>query len=377
MRRSVGSARRDNMVRTGRLALALLAAALIGGVIILLGGTSTQARPTRAMAISPPEFISLVPACACGRTTVLAAFSLRTGRRLRTITRVTTTSGQSVSLTGGPSGEVIETAAKPAICTSGIAGCGPKANTCQGQVSELSGSRFRPIFTAPDSAELSDAAASPDRRRLAIVADPCTTGTARLLVRDLATGTQHSIANLPRCSTLGPAAWSPNGRQLLFPVAAAPTSPRLAPGTCPSVPYSRLAITSATRRSSPAAWTLIAADHGCSFEAATFDATGIAAVEGCRRDGVSGSAINPGLGQAVLVELNQHDRITQRIKLQPGWEQGVITTEPSGDVLISQDQPANESYPDRDWIWELHDHQLRLIASYKAIDAAEILAIPH
>jgi hypothetical protein len=377
MRRSIGSARRENVVRAGRLPLAVLAAALVGGVIILLGGTATQARQTRATATSPPEFISLVPACACGRTTVLAAFSLRTGRRLRTITPVTTTSGESVSLTGGPSGEVVETATKPAICTSGIAGCGPKPNTCQGRVSELLGSTFRPVFTAPDSVELSDAVASPDRRRLAIVADPCTTGTARLLVRDLATGTQHSIANLPRCSTLSPAAWSTNGRQLLFPLAAAPTSPRLAAGICPSVPYSRLAVASATRPSSPAAWTTIAADRGCSFEAATFDATGIAAVEGCRRAGVSGSAIDPGLGQAVLVELNQHDRVTQRIKLQPGWEQGVISTERSGDVLISQDQPANEPYPERDWVWELHDHHLRLIASYKAIDAAEILAIPH
>jgi hypothetical protein len=308
---------------------------------------------------------------------VLAAFSLRTGRRLRTITPVTTTSGQSVSLTGGPSGEVVETTTTGPSCTSGVAGCGPRPNTCRGHVGELSGSRFRPVFTAPDSVELYDAVASPGQRRLAMVADPCTTGTARLLVRDLATGTQQSIANLRRCSTLGPAAWSKSGRQLLFPVAAARTSPRLPAGICPSVPYSRLAIASATRPSSPAAWTLIAADRGCSFEAATFDATGIAAVEGCRRAGVSGSAIDPALGQAAVVELNQHERVTQRIKLQPGWEQGVITTEPSGDVLISQDQPANEPYPERDWVWELHDHHLRLIASYKAIDAAEILAIPH
>jgi hypothetical protein len=58
-------------------------------------------------------------------------------------------------------------------------------------------------------------------------------------------------------------------------------------------------------------------------------------------------------------------------------EQAVIATEPSsGDVLISQDEPANEPYPERDWVWEFDGHHLRSIAHYRAEDAAQVLAIP-
>jgi hypothetical protein len=122
---------------------------------------------------------------------------------------------------------------------------------------------------------------------------------------------------------------------------------------------------------------LITADSGCSFEAATFDPSGIAAVEGCRRRGVSGSYVDPGLGQARLLQLNRTDQVLARINLPPGWEQGVISTERSGRVLISQDQPANEPYPERDWVWEFDGQHLRLIHRYEAYDAAEIIAIPY
>jgi hypothetical protein len=54
-----------------------------------------------------------------------------------------------------------------------------------------------------------------------------------------------------------------------------------------------------------------------------------------------------------------------------------ISTERSGRVLISQDQPANEPYPERDWVWEFDGQHLRLIHHYEAYDAAEIIAIPY
>ncbi len=307
---------------------------------------------------------------------MLAAFSLQNGRRLTTITPVTTTLGEILTLSSGRSGEVVATATRPALCTSNLADCGPERDTCRGQISVLAGNTFRATFTAPDSVELQDAIGRPDRQQLAMIAEPCTTGTVSVVVRDIRTGTQSSIASLPGCSTLGAPAWSSNGQQLVFPFSPARPTPSLPAGLCSTPPYARLAITSAAHPSPPAAWTSIAADHGCSFEAATFDASGIAAVEGCRRASVPDSVTFPGFGQAVLVELNHRHQMTQRINLQPGWEEGVITTEPSGDVLISQDQPANEPYPERVWVWERHNHNLRLIASYKALDAAEIIAIP-
>jgi hypothetical protein len=66
-----------------------------------------------------------------------------------------------------------------------------------------------------------------------------------------------------------------------------------------------------------------------------------------------------------------------RIPIQLGLEQAVVATEPTtGDVLITQDQPANEPYPERDWVWEFDGRHLRPIAHYKAEDAAQVLAIP-
>ena len=357
------------------VAVGLCAATLLSVLLLLVASQTTQASKATAAA-GRHEFVSLVPACACGHSTVLAAFSLQNGRRLATITPVTTTLGELLTLSSGPSGEVIETATRPPLCTSNLADCGPERDTCRGQMSVLAGNTLRAIFTAPDSVELQYAIGSPDRRRLAMIAEPCTSGTVSVVVRDIRTGSQSSIASLPRCSTLGAPAWSSNGRQLVFPFARARATPSLPAPLCSTPPYARLAIASAVRPSPPAAWISIAADRGCSFEAATFDASGIAAVEGCRRASVPDSVTFPGFGQAVLVELNHRHQITQRIDLQPGWEEGVITTEPSGDVLISQDQPANEPYPERDWVWELHNHNLRLIASYKALDAAEIIAVP-
>ena len=293
-----------------------------------------------------------------------------------TIAPVTTPAGGYVSLSGGPSGEVLEIAMTPSRCTSDLLGCGPVPDSCSGQISELAGSRLQTIFTAPDSIERQHAVASPDRQQLAMIASPCTTGMARVLVRTLSTGTQTTIASVPRCSTLGDPAWSDDGRQIMFTFAPAQTPASMPAGVCTAAPAARLAIVSATRPSPRSRWMLIAADRGCSYEAATFDASGIAAVEGCSRANLPDSIQDPSFGQAVLVEINDRHQITGRVNLQLGWEQGVITTEPSGDVLISQDQPANEPYPERDWVWELHNDHLRLIASYHALDAAEIIAIP-
>jgi hypothetical protein len=148
-------------------------------------------------------------------------------------------------------------------------------------------------------------------------------------------------------------------------------------GTCPITHYARLAVVSTDRSARSASWTLLPADPGCSFEAATFDPAGIAAVEGCRQRGNSASYVDPGFGTVWLVQLDPAGRISVRVALQPGWEDGVIATEPSGRVLLTQDQPANEPYPERDWVWEFDGRTLRLIRHYAALDADEILAIPY
>jgi hypothetical protein len=355
-----------------------LAGTLMAIAAVLLSWSgSSSARSDRATTSSRLEFLSLVPACACGRSTVLAAFSLQTGERLGTVTSVKTRERAYLSLSGGPSGEVLQTATRPALCTGDTLGCGPKPDTCRGQVSELVGSHFKPIFTAADSVRLSAAVASPDGQRLAMAADPCTKGPVTLSVRDLSTGAHWILRRAARCSDIGSPAWSANGQELVFPYSRVRDPGHLPqPGVCPGVPYARLAIAPAARGSRSSSWTMIKADHGCSFDVATFDPAGIAAVEGCRRKHASGSFVDPNFGQAVLLQLNRHQQVTTRVDLKPGWEQGTISTEPSGDVLVTQDQPANEPYPERDLVWEFDGRHLRLIRAYKALDAAHILAVP-
>jgi hypothetical protein len=236
-----------------------------------------------------------------------------------------------------------------------------------------------PLFAAPDSVFIEQAVPSPDGRSVAMVAEPCPQGTTGLVVRDLETGTQRSIGtSFPRCTDLGTPGWNSTGSELVIPYGTVPNPHRLPPpGVCPATRYAQLAIAPALHPSRASDWRLIAADPGCSFEAATFDASGIAAVEGCRRKGQSGSYVDPALGQARLLQLNRSDQVTARVNLKPGWEQGAITTVPSGQVLITQDQPANEPYPERDWVWEFDGRHLRLIRDYKADDAAQIIAIPY
>jgi hypothetical protein len=54
----------------------------------------------------------------------------------------------------------------------------------------------------------------------------------------------------------------------------------------------------------------------------------------------------------------------------------VSTDRQDGSVLISQDQPANAGYPERDWVWQFDGHRLWPIASYRANDAAQVIGVP-
>ena len=359
-------------------ALGAVAVAVVVFVMLFTPGNGASATHRRSAGMAAGRtFVSLIPACACGRHTVLSTFSLSDGRRLSTISPVATELGESYRLSGGQSGQVLMVTGRPALCTSDVNGCGPEPDTCASHVDRLVNGRFEAIFTAGNAVQIQGAAASANGRQVAIVLSPCTTGQGAVVVRDPATGTQWTLGEVSRCSGIGAPSFSSDGRRLVFAFAAVHNPGHLPPpGTCPLAGYARLAIAPAVHSGTPAAWKLIKADRGCAFEAATFNAAGIAAVEGCRRRQVSGSFNDPGLGQAVLLQLDHRNRVTGRINLKPGWEQGVISTEPNGAVLISQDQPANEPYPERDWVWEFTGGRLRLIASYAANDAAQILAVP-
>ena len=352
-----------------------------GGVPGSGGGSSVARRDT---------FLSLWPACACGRRTELDVFSLKTGRRLGRLARIGLPSGEiwtpPASVPGGP---VLVTFSTPAACMPPLGGgvsfgpCDPIANSCTGGVERVDPrtGAMSQLLSIPSSTFVLDAVPSPRGQMLVMRSAGCDTSffDAHLVVRDSRSGREWSIgADAPRCHRLSEASWSPDAKRLVF--AYGPSILRY--GTKPSSTQScteprlsRLVVVPAGHASLSKSWRLIAADRRCSFEAAAFDRQGIAAVEGCPQ----GSRAPAGevLGYAYLLQLDGHSQVTERFRLQPGWEEGVVSTEfRTGNVLISQDQPANSGYPERDWVWQFDGHHLRLIAHYHANDAAQVIAAP-
>jgi hypothetical protein len=374
------------------VSLALLA---VWGVLAS-GARATRARETRSRVaqlqherLATPQagtFVSLWPACACGKRTVLDQFSMKTGRRLGTIANVRVPVGGYVS---APSailhGPVLLTFSSGPDCASpGLAQCEPVPDSCISRIESIDPNSgvARALLSFPSSLSARNAVLSPSGQMVVMDASGCATSffDDSLMVRNLATGREWSIgADAPPCHGIGPVSWSPNGAQLVFAYAPSILPYGTAPSAssfCSTPKAGRLAVVSALHSSSSRSWKLIAPDKRCSFEAAAFDRKGFAAAEGCSY-GQSQNDNEAGLGNVYLLQFDRHDRVIARVALQPGWEQGLLTTDDrTGMVLVSQDQPANAGYPERDWVWEFDGSQLHSIANYAAEDAAQVIAVP-
>jgi WD40-like Beta Propeller Repeat len=357
-----------------------------------LSAVITDLRRTAFSAARASTFISLWPACACGRRAFLDVFSLRTGRRLGSLAEVQTAPSAAVKLAAAaarPGAPVLLTFSSGPLCAGprvggGSAGpCFPESDSCSSRIVTVDPNtrRMNTLLSIPSSRTVTDAVPSPNGRLVVLSSDSCATSyfDLHLVVRELATGRQWSIgADAPRCHEIGRPAWSPDGSRLVFAY-----GPSILPrGTKPAALEScsaprdnRLAVLTSSRGSASTSWRLIRADKGCSFEAAAFDRQGIAAAEGCRQGSPAGYS-DPNLGRAYLLQLNHHDRVAARVALEPGWEEGTVSSMRDGTVLVSQDQPANESNPERDWVGKFDGHQLHPIARYNANDAAQVIAVP-
>ncbi len=262
--------------------------------------------------------------------------------------------------------------------------CAPLPNSCTGRVTRVDPSSgvMSTLLTIDPSTLVTDALPSPDRRMVVMISAGCDTSFAdfHLEVRDLRSGHQWSLgADAPRCHVIGVPSWSADGSKLVFPYGPSLLRNGTKPSTaqqCSGWRLSRLVVIAADRSSRSRSWKQIPADKHCSFVAAAFDRRGIAAVEACQH-GPHRFTPNTNQGYAFLLQLGHGNRVLTRIRLQPGWEDGLVSTEfRDGTVLISQDQPANAGYPERDWIWQFDGHHLRTIVHYRAEDAAQVLATP-
>jgi hypothetical protein len=367
----------ERVMSTMRRVLCVAAALAVGVVVVSQAAQAVPASGT---------FVSLVPACACGRHTELDEFSMASGRRLRRLARVSVPQGERLDTPAAAGdGRLFFTLTRDVLCAySGAYAECPKyePNSCRNAVSTLAPGRSSlvPLFTVPGSRTIGQAVPDPAGGRVALTMAPCFAvhGTAGLYVRTLATGTTRAIVTSHNtCDSFSPVAWNPSGTELAFVYGRAGGPPQTgAEGiACPA--GRQYAAIAAAAPADSHHLKLIAPIRGCVFGAVTFDATGLVAVEGCNHGDPDRNDGNAHLGQVYLVQYTPGGHLTRRFALRLGLEHAVLANVPhSMDLLITLDQPANEPYPERDWVWEFDGSRLRLIAHYRAEDAAQILAVP-
>jgi hypothetical protein len=332
------------------------------------------------------SFLSLLPACACNRT-VLSTFSLEQGTRLHTLGAVQITGNADLATPATDSaGRVFLTVTTGARCElSGTFAECPKIapNSCTNRVEAVGpgAGHSRTLFTVPGAETVARAVPNPSGTEVALSMTACTNphGRSSLEVRDLRTGTTRTVASSAnRCDAFNDVSWNTAGTQLVFPYDRAHGQGGEEVGSldCPGALTDRLAVESLRRPAPQRRWTLLAPDRGCQFESAAFDQAGVVAAEGCVKGGPAGfDATN--LGEADLLQYGAGHKLVHRFALKRGLEESLVAAIPhTGDVLVTQDQPANNSTPEDDWVWQLHRGSLRMIDRYKADDAPQVIAVP-
>jgi hypothetical protein len=331
-------------------------------------GTTTRLQP------SARTFVSIVTTRHPRAKATIDLFSVSTARQLRRITQLPTAMASPAATN---SGQLFLTSAPGPRCTRITAdGCARLApDSCVNAVSTLSLARgsLKPAFTVAGSEQIGPAIPNPSGTEVALEMRPCIgpDGTTGLFVRDLRSGHTRAITrSQDRCDQYGPAAWNQAGTTLAFLLNRSLGKPlRITGGiACPSGPVF-LAVAGATGSSK---LKLLRPDRGCAFEEVGFDRLGVVTAEGCDR-GQPKADGEERLGVAMLIQYDAQNRLLKRVRLRPGLQQALITTEPStGNVLITENQLVtrttrlNQLPMQRDWFWEFNGHKLRRIARYRA-----------
>jgi hypothetical protein len=343
-------------------------------------------RQVRSVAASPhvipDSFVSLVPACACVKGTELDVFSLRDGRRLRSIGRLLprTLSRQLGDLAATNRGQLFYPVTSGPVCArNGYMEC-PKwiPDSCVNRVERFESGVNSVAFTMPGAETLGSAVPNAQGSAFALTVKPCSKerGLTGLLVRADGGRTHRLLTTNNRCDAYGAPSWNAAGTALVitFDQASGPPIQTAGGDGCPFGP-NRLAIVR-LRRSRAVAVQLTRPRRGCEVEAAGFDRSGIAAAEGCW-NGSPPRSPEMDLGHAYLVQMNQSGKPLRRVPLQLGLVQAVVAPIPhTGALLVTQDQPGGQSYPERDWVWEFNGTRLRAVGHYRADGEPQVLAVP-
>jgi hypothetical protein len=379
--------------KLARIALAVTVLAAITAMLIGSSAGGAQAPASASASLSVvgtghraasrrDSFISVWPACACGRHIVLEQFSLADGRALGALARLPGGPGVQISDPHAiPTGPVWLTISTGPRYQSGVAGGDPAPDSCSGQVVRFdpTSDKSTTALTVPSSELTADAVPSPNGRLVVMVGGGCAKSffNEHLVVENLGSGKQWTVgADAAPCHALFDAAWSPNGSQLVFPYGPSILSPhsRFVPrGTCDAPRFSRLVVVPAGHTTPVRSWKLILADNGWSYMTATFDRWGIAAIEGCEHGQLPGSHNDPNAGDAYLLQLNHRRRTVLRLRLARGYDGGGIATDPrTATVLVSESQNGGAG----NFVWTYDGHKLRKIKRYANGDATTVVAEP-
>lgn len=397
----------DGVMRRSVVGLVMSALAIAGCGGVAMGasaipgnGASTVKGPVAlsysvsrvADAVDAPKstFVSVVPACGCSRWTVIAQFSLRTGRRLRTLARIRTSGTLSTAASdrGGDLWMTFTTG--PRLGAPPIAGGDPEPGTCTSALVRYdpSNGQATTVRRFPAWVTVGNAVPSPDGRRVAVLEGGCASSffNEHIVVLGVHGGSTVSIgAGAAPCHSLSDVAWNPSGTELVFPFGPStlPPSTHFIPrGTCQAPRFSRLAVVSALRPSEPSGWPLWRAQAHCSYQAAAFagsDAGGprdMIAAEACTTGLPKGSGGST-LGKAYLVRVDRRGRARTRVALPRAWDGGDVVADPAtGQTLVTESQAANSGVTPHSWVWAFDGRRLRRVARTGFEDATYFDAQP-
>jgi hypothetical protein len=162
------------------------------------------------------------------------------------------------------------------------------------------------------------------------------------VVRNIRTGAQHEIGEMePPCHSSSMPSWSPDGRTLVFTWGPSTLPARSSParyetGCAMSAP-SEIAVVPAGQTGAISLAELHPADPGCSYQAATYDHWGFAAVETCGR---------LGLGTAKLVQLDSRGEATKKTPLPSRCDGVTVSATRAGtQVAVDEYQAPGTDHP--------------------------------
>ncbi len=243
----------------------------------------------------------------------------------------------------------------PHTCPAG--GCPTKPDSCGGIVARVDPvtHRTRTEFVPPPSVLVRDAVPDRESRRIAYVERKCgnTSFNAYVLVRDLVSKRKWTIGAGGRChGFVGPPSWSADGSKILFtypPPGRLPAVP-LPQGACQQWRPGEIAIVPAQRTGRISRSELTPARRGCGYDAASYDRTGVIAIEVC-------GPIDPSHDTASLVQLNPKLRPVSRTSL-PAEPNGtsVSVNARTGKVLVYEFHGHFSAD-----VWIYADHHLRRV----------------